>query len=77
MSNYHVPIHADSARDRPLEEPKPGPIVSPSYLPGYVVVTVEASPPRTIVVNAEKLVEAVSKIAGESHRVVHLTGVQS
>lgn len=65
MSNYHVPIHADSARDRPLEEPKPGPIVSPSYLPGYVVV------------NAEKLVEAVSKIAGESHRVVHLTGVQS
>lgn len=69
MSNYHVPIHADSARERPLEEPKPGLIVSPSYLPGYVVVTVEASPPRTIVVDAEKLIEAV--------RVVHLIGVQS
>lgn len=47
MSNYHVPIHADSARERPLEEPKPG----------------------LIVVDAEKLIEAV--------RVVHLTGVQS
>lgn len=45
MSNYHVPIHADSARDRPLEEPKPGPIVSPSYLPGYIVVTRCATSP--------------------------------
>jgi hypothetical protein len=61
-SLIRLPLHADSARDRPLEEPKAQLLVTGSYLPGYAVLTVEMNPPRTIVVEIEKLIDALQSL---------------
>jgi hypothetical protein len=57
-----VELHADSVRERPLDEPRPQMIVARSYLPGFVVITIEASPPRTIVVEAARLIDALQSV---------------
>lgn len=57
-----VELHADSARERPLDEPRPQMIVERSYLPGFVVITIEANPPRTIVVEVGRLIDALQSI---------------
>lgn len=57
-----IVLHADSVRERPLDEPRPRMIVSRSYLPGYAVITIETSPPRTVVVEAARLVDALKSI---------------
>lgn len=54
-------LHADSARDRPLDPPAPVVTLARSYLPGFVVMTLE-NPLRVIVVSAERLVDALESI---------------
>jgi hypothetical protein len=62
LSLIRLPLHADSARDRPLEEPKASMTVAASYLPGYGLLTFESNPPRTIVVEIEKLIGALQSL---------------
>jgi hypothetical protein len=57
----HLPLHADSACERPLAEPKPTMTLAASYLPGYAVLTLE-SPLRTVVVNVKQLIGALKSI---------------
>lgn len=56
-------LHADSARERPLERPAPSITVAPSYLSGYAVLTLE-NPLRSVVVNVEQLIDALESIGG-------------
>jgi hypothetical protein len=62
LSLIRLPLHADSARERPLEEPKAQLLVMRSYLTGFAVLTVEMNPPRTVVVEIEKLIGALQSI---------------
>jgi hypothetical protein len=62
LSLIRLPLHADSARERPLEEPKAQLLIVRSYLPGYAVITVENNPPRTVVVEIERLIAALQSL---------------
>jgi hypothetical protein len=57
-----VELHADSVRERPLDDPRPQMVVARSYLPGFVVITLEDSPPRTIVVDVARLIDALQSV---------------
>lgn len=59
--NARIELHADSVRERPLDPPRPAMTVAKSYLPGYVVLTLE-EPLRSVVVEVEKLVNALQSI---------------
>jgi hypothetical protein len=56
----HLPLHADSACERPLEM-RVTMTLAASYLPGYVVLTLE-DPLRTVVVNVKQLISALKSI---------------
>jgi hypothetical protein len=58
---HRLALHADSARERPLERPAPTLTLAASYLPGHVVLTLE-QPLRAVVVSVEQLIEALQSI---------------
>lgn len=56
-----IALHADSARERPLDSPRPAMVVAPSYLPRHAVLTLE-NPLRAVVVDVDQLLAALQSI---------------